>query len=198
MAEEWLTTAGPAMKPLPSAPVHLSQESGRHSTRQGDSTMCSGQNGHRHLGALHILYQQQPTDLDRRFIEIRPVAHGRGRVQRSDLRARSAARRRLADRDNGYAVPLHSRPIIRSNQQPERGIHHTDEKRGLHNLPSCKSLPVPGLQWARTDANRKLSLLSRSRMYTVLSTTQKACCGLFRPGTRYCAKQCRHRPPTAR
>jgi hypothetical protein len=33
--------------------------------------MCNGQNGHRHLGALHILYQQQPTDLDRRFIEIR-------------------------------------------------------------------------------------------------------------------------------
>ncbi len=27
--------------------------------------------GHRHLGALHILYQQQPTDFDRRFIEIR-------------------------------------------------------------------------------------------------------------------------------
>ena len=33
--------------------------------------MCNGENGHRHLGALHILYQQQPTDLDRRFIEIR-------------------------------------------------------------------------------------------------------------------------------
>jgi len=33
--------------------------------------MGNGQNGHRHLGALHILYQQQPTDLDRRFIEIR-------------------------------------------------------------------------------------------------------------------------------
>jgi hypothetical protein len=33
--------------------------------------MCNGQNGHRHLGALHILYHQQPTDLDRRFIEIR-------------------------------------------------------------------------------------------------------------------------------
>ncbi len=33
--------------------------------------MCNGQNGHRHLGALHILYQKQPTDLDRRFIEIR-------------------------------------------------------------------------------------------------------------------------------
>ena len=33
--------------------------------------MCNGENGHRHLGALHILYQQQPTDLDRRFIKIR-------------------------------------------------------------------------------------------------------------------------------
>ena len=33
--------------------------------------MCNGQNGHRHLGALHILYHQQPTDLDRRFFEIR-------------------------------------------------------------------------------------------------------------------------------
>lgn len=33
--------------------------------------MCNGENGHRHLGALHILYQQQPTELDRRFIEIR-------------------------------------------------------------------------------------------------------------------------------
>jgi hypothetical protein len=29
------------------------------------------QNGHGHLGALHILYRQQPTNLDRRFIEIR-------------------------------------------------------------------------------------------------------------------------------
>ena len=26
---------------------------------------------HRRLGALHILYQRQPTDLDRSFIEIR-------------------------------------------------------------------------------------------------------------------------------
>jgi len=33
--------------------------------------MCNGENGHRHLGSLHILYQQQPTELDRRFIEIR-------------------------------------------------------------------------------------------------------------------------------
>ena len=33
--------------------------------------MCNGENGHRHLGALHILYHQQPTELDRRFIEIR-------------------------------------------------------------------------------------------------------------------------------
>jgi hypothetical protein len=33
--------------------------------------MCNGENGHRHLGSLHILYQQVPTELDRRFIEIR-------------------------------------------------------------------------------------------------------------------------------
>lgn len=33
--------------------------------------MCNGENGYRHLGSLHILYQQQPTVLDRRFIEIR-------------------------------------------------------------------------------------------------------------------------------
>ena len=33
--------------------------------------MCNGENGYRHLGALHILYQQQPTELNRRFIEIR-------------------------------------------------------------------------------------------------------------------------------
>lgn len=33
--------------------------------------MCNGQNGYRHLGSLHILYRQHPTELDRRFIEIR-------------------------------------------------------------------------------------------------------------------------------
>ena len=33
--------------------------------------MCYEKNGNRHLGVLHILYQQQPSDLDRRFIEIR-------------------------------------------------------------------------------------------------------------------------------
>ena len=33
--------------------------------------MCNGENGHQHLGALHILYQQEPTEIDRRFIEIR-------------------------------------------------------------------------------------------------------------------------------
>ena len=33
--------------------------------------MCKGDNRNRHLGSLHILYQQQPTKLDRRFIEIR-------------------------------------------------------------------------------------------------------------------------------
>jgi hypothetical protein len=38
---------------------------------EGDYTMCNGQNGYRHLGSLHILYRQQPTELDRRFIEIR-------------------------------------------------------------------------------------------------------------------------------
>ncbi len=33
--------------------------------------MCNGENGYRHLCSLHILYRQQPTELDRRFIEIR-------------------------------------------------------------------------------------------------------------------------------
>jgi hypothetical protein len=33
--------------------------------------MGNGENGHRHLGALHILCQQEPDERDRRFIEIR-------------------------------------------------------------------------------------------------------------------------------
>ena len=33
--------------------------------------MCNGEKCYQHLGALHILYQQVPTELDRRFIEIR-------------------------------------------------------------------------------------------------------------------------------
>ncbi len=33
--------------------------------------MCYEMNGNRHLGSLHILYRQRPTELDRRFIEIR-------------------------------------------------------------------------------------------------------------------------------
>ena len=44
--------------------------------------MCNIQNGHRHLGALHILYQQQPTVLDRRFIEIRQWLTAEGRLIR--------------------------------------------------------------------------------------------------------------------
>lgn len=33
--------------------------------------MCNSSNWHCHLGALHILYQQQLTELDQPFIEIR-------------------------------------------------------------------------------------------------------------------------------
>jgi hypothetical protein len=45
--------------------------------------MCNGRNGHRHLGTLHILYQQQPIDLDRCFIEIRQWLTAEGKY--SDL-----------------------------------------------------------------------------------------------------------------
>jgi len=38
---------------------------------EGDYIMFNGENGHRHLGALHILCQQEPDERDRRFIEIR-------------------------------------------------------------------------------------------------------------------------------
>ena len=40
--------------------------------------MGNGQNGRCHLGTLHMLYQQQPTDLDRRCIEIRQWLTAKG------------------------------------------------------------------------------------------------------------------------
>ena len=43
----------------------------RGADSQGDTIMSNGSNGNLHLGALHILYQQQPTDIDGRYIEIR-------------------------------------------------------------------------------------------------------------------------------
>ena len=61
--------------------------------------MWNGENGHRHLGSLHFLYQQEPTELDRRFIEIRQwlAAEGdysdliieQGLLQDDDLQTKS-------------------------------------------------------------------------------------------------------------
>lgn len=45
--------------------------------------MVNRQNGHRHLGALHILYHQQSTAVDRLFIEIRQWKAAEG--EHSDL-----------------------------------------------------------------------------------------------------------------
>ena len=33
--------------------------------------MCNGDNGNQHLGSLHILYQQEPTTDDERFVQVR-------------------------------------------------------------------------------------------------------------------------------
>jgi hypothetical protein len=33
--------------------------------------MCKGENGNRHFGSLHILFQQEPTTDDERFVQVR-------------------------------------------------------------------------------------------------------------------------------
>ena len=67
--------------------------------------MCNDENGYRRLGSLHILYQHQPTALDRRFIEIRQWLTAEG--DHSDLIVEQGL---LQDDDlhtETYVMPFH-------------------------------------------------------------------------------------------
>ena len=63
--------------------------------------MVNRQNGHRHLDALHILYHQQSTAVDRLFIEIRQWKAAEG--EHSDLVVEHGGTVDPSLSHNGYA-----------------------------------------------------------------------------------------------
>jgi hypothetical protein len=44
---------------------------GKYSLTKGGYPVCYRKNGNRHFGSLHILYQLEPSETDRHFVQVR-------------------------------------------------------------------------------------------------------------------------------
>jgi len=74
-------------------------------TSQGGNIIFNGENGYRYLGSLHILYQQQPTELDRHIIQIRHWLAAEGEY--SDLIVEQGLLQNEDLQTDSFVMPFH-------------------------------------------------------------------------------------------